>query len=215
MNRQFRDRIDAGRQLAARLSQYAGRDDLLVLGLPRGGLPVAAEVAKALHAPLDVYVVRKLGVPWHPELAMGAIASGGILVINEQVVNSFDISKEILNKAAESERHELERREKAYRGNRAPLDLARRLVILVDDGVATGSTMRAAVSAVHRQSPARVVVAVPTIAASTYRELLPLVDELVAVMVPEIFHAVGEWYENFEQTGDDEVRAILEQKRRP
>ena len=212
MDRAFRDRTDAGRQLAAKLTEYSDRRDLLVLGLPRGGIPVAFEVARALHAPLDVYVVRKLGVPGHEELAMGAIAGGGILIINDAVVQTLGIPPEIVARIAESEHRELERRESAYRGNRLPAEITGRTLILVDDGIATGSSMRAAIAALRKQLPAKVIVAIPTIAAATFDELLPVVDELIAVIRPEIFSAVGEWYANFGQTSDEEVRDLLERR---
>ena len=209
MNTHFHDRADAGRRLAARLAHHANRRDLLVLGLPRGGVPVAYEVARAIHAPLDVYAVRKIGVPWHRELAMGAIATGGLRVMNDEIVRQFQITPEIFDRMAEQEQIELERREQAYRGSRPAPAFTGRTVILVDDGIATGSTMRAAVGAVRSQSPVRIIVATPTIAAQTFKELLPLVDELVAVLTPEFFSCVGQWYENFPQTTDREVRELL------
>ena len=209
MNTLFHDRADAGRRLATRLAHHANRRDCLVLGLPRGGVPVAYEVARAIHAPLDVYGVRKVGVPWHRELAMGAIATGGLRVMNDEIVRQFQITPEVFDRMAEPEQIELERREKAYRGNHPAPVLTGRTVILVDDGIATGSTMRAAVGAVRSQSPGRIIVATPTIAAQTFKELLPLVDELVAVLTPEFFSSVGQWYENFPQTTDREVRELL------
>ncbi len=209
----FRDRAEAGRLLAAELMRYAGVPDTVVLGLPRGGVPVAFEVAKALRAPLDVFVVRKLGVPAQPELAMGAIASGGIRVLNEEVVQRLGIPEKVIEAVAGEEERELERRESAYRGSRLKPDVRGRTVILIDDGVATGSTMRAAVRALNSQHPARLIVGVPTAAASTWRELRPEVDEFIALMTPEDFESVGQWYENFDQTGDLEVTSLLERAR--
>jgi putative phosphoribosyl transferase len=202
----FRDRLDAGRQLAAKLGDYAGRPDLLVLGLPRGGVPVAFEVARALHAPLDVFLVRKLGVPWHRELAMGAIATGGVRVLNLDVVGPLGLPPEMVEAVAASEREELARRERAYRGQRPPPDVQGRIVILVDDGLATGATMRAASAALRRLDPARIVVAVPTAAPETCEMLRAEVDEVVCADTPEPFVAVGQWYDDFSETTDEEVR---------
>jgi putative phosphoribosyl transferase len=213
--RAFRDRADAGRQLAGRLGAYAGRGDVTVLGLPRGGVPVAAEVARALGAPLDVFVVRKLGVPGHEELAMGAIASGGVRVLNDEVVKALFIPREAIEVATARAAAEVEQRERLYRGDRPPLDLRGRVVILVDDGLATGSTMRAAAAAVGRLGPARTVVAVPVAAGETYTELQAEVDEVVCVATPEPFYAVGVWYEDFSQTTDAEVREALAGAARP
>jgi predicted phosphoribosyltransferase len=207
----FRDRVEAGDVLAGRLGHYAGRSDVLVLALPRGGVPVAARVAQALGAPLDVFVVRKLGVPGHEELAMGAIASGGVQVVNEQVVGRLGLGEADLRRVAEAEERELARRERSYREGRAPPDLAGRVVILVDDGLATGSTMRAAVAAARRLGPARVVVAVPTAPASTCERLRSEADEVICVTTPRPFRAVGYSYRSFPQTSDEEVRAILRQ----
>lgn len=206
----FQDRADAGRQLAARLMHYAGRPEVIVLALPRGGVPVAYEVATALGAPLDVFLVRKLGVPGHEELAMGAVASGGVRVLNTEVVEALGISEQAIEGVAQQELRELERRERVYRGGRPPPELRDRVVILVDDGLATGSTMRAAVRAVRKQQPARVVVAVPTAAASSCFSLEREADEVVALMTPEDFYAVGQWYEDFSQTSDAEVAALLQ-----
>src|SRR2546422_4946700 len=200
----YQDRSDAGRALARRLMNYANRNDVLVLGLPRGGVPVAFEVAKALKAPLDVFIVRKLGAPDYPELAMGAIATGGVRVLNEEVVKKLRIREEDIEAVAEEEGLELKRRELAYRGHGVSPEIRDRTVILIDDGVATGSTMRAAVRALRAQSPARLIVAVPTAALSTYEELSREVDEMVALMTPEDFQAVGQWYEDFSQTTDAE-----------
>lgn len=205
----FRDRTDAGRQLAARLTRYADRTDVLVLALPRGGVPVAYEVAKALKAPLDVFLVRKLGVPGHEELAMGAIASGGVRVLNEDLVDYLRIPDEVIDAVAAVEQRELERRERAYRDDRPPPDVKDRIVILVDDGLATGSTMRAAAAALRLQKPRRIVVAVPVSSAETCEELRSEVDEIVCAVTPEHFQGVGLWYEDFSQTSDEEVRELL------
>jgi putative phosphoribosyl transferase len=206
----FADRRDAGRVLASRLQKYANRTDAVVLALPRGGVPVAYEVATALGAPLDVFLVRKLGTPGHRELAMGAIASGGVRVLNPDVVQWYDISDEAIEKVAREEAEELARRERAYRGNRAAPVLTDRIVILVDDGLATGSTMRAAAQAVRLQGPSAVVVAVPVGARQTCAELLSVADEVVCAHTPEPFSAVGRWYLDFNQTEDDEVRDLLQ-----
>jgi putative phosphoribosyl transferase len=205
----FRDRADAGRQLVSRLRAYAGRPDLLVLGLPRGGIPVAYEVARGLGAPLDVFVVRKLGVPGQEELAMGAIATGGVRIVNEDVVRALGIPRDALDRAAAEETRELERRQRSYRGDRPEPRVSGRTVILVDDGLATGSTMRAAVAALRQQNPARIVVAVPVAAPSTCEELRREVDEVVCHATPEPFMAVGRFYDDFSQTTDDEVRELL------
>ncbi len=205
----FADRRAGGVALAERLQHLAGRDDVVVLGLPRGGLPVAAEVAGALHAPLDVFVVRKLGLPGHEELAMGAIASGGVRVLNEDVVDWYHPSEEALERVTRAERSELERRERAYRGGRPPTPVASRIVVLVDDGLATGSTMRAAVLAVRRLDPARVVVAAPVGARETCSALGEVADEVICAATPEPFQAVGLWYRDFSQTTDEEVRQLL------
>src|SRR6056297_1958425 len=205
----FRDRVDAGRKLAANLDAYADRQDVIVLALPRGGVPVAWEVAQALHAPLDIFLVRKLGVPGHSELAMGAIASGGTHVVNQAVVEQLNITHEQLSEVAAEELIELARREKAYRDNRPAPQLRDQTVILVDDGLATGSTMLAAVKAVQEQHPARVVVAVPVAAVETCEKFQQQVDEVICVQTPQPFYAVGSWYDNFSQTSDDEVRNLL------
>ena len=206
----FVDRRDAGRVLASRLADYAGRDDVVVLALPRGGVPVAFEVASALGARLDVFLVRKLGTPGHRELAMGAIASGGVRVLNEDVVRWYGIPEAAIESVAHEEAQELERRERAYREGRPAPDLTDRIVILVDDGLATGSTMRAAAQAVRAHRPARVVIAVPVGASQTCAELSSSADEIICVRTPEPFSAVGQWYLNFDQTDDDEVRALLQ-----
>ena len=210
---QFRDRVEAGRRLAEKLGGYADRPDMLVLGLPRGGVPVAAEVAAGLRAPLDVFVVRKLGVPGHEELAMGAIATGGIRVLNADVVDSLGISDAVINAVAADEQRELVRREKAYRGGLPVPDVTGKTAIVVDDGIATGSTMLAAVGALRKMRAGRIVVAVPTVAATTYREMERAADEIVAVIVAEYFRGVGEWYEDFSQTTDEEVCQLLAQAR--
>jgi putative phosphoribosyl transferase len=207
----FRNRREAGRRLARVLGEYANRPDVLVLALPRGGVPVGYEVAQALHAPLDVFVVRKLGVPGHEELAMGAIASGGVRVLNDEVVRMLDMPEAAIDAVARDEQLELERRESLYRDGRPPVDVRGRTVLLVDDGLATGSTMRAAVKALRAQQPARIVVAVPTAAAQTCDELRREADEVVCPSTPEPFRAVGLWYEDFSQTSDDEVHDLLAQ----
>ena len=204
----YLDRIDAGRALAGLLGKYAGRDDVIVLGLPRGGVPVAAEVARALHAPLDAFLVRKLGVPGHEELAMGAIASGGVRVLNDSVVQMLAIPGDAIDRVAEREGRELARRDRAFRGDRPLPDMSGKTVILVDDGLATGATMRAAVKALKAMNPARVVVAVPVGAAETCAQLREDA-EVVCAITPSPFHAVGAWYEEFGQTSDEEVQAAL------
>ena len=205
----YRNRTEAGRALADLLKKYANRDDVIVLALPRGGVPVAAEVAAALKAPLDVFLVRKLGVPGHEELAMGAIASGGIRVLNRDVLVPLGLGLEVVDRAAAREAQEIERRERAYRGDRPAARLGGRTVILIDDGLATGATMRAAAHAIRAQRPARLVVAVPVAAKSTCDEFRQEVDEVVCGLTPEPFYAVGLWYDDFSQTTDDEVRTLL------
>ncbi|MBI4263820.1 MAG: phosphoribosyltransferase [Acidobacteria bacterium] len=205
----FRDRADAGRTLAARLQKYAGRDDVLVLALPRGGVPVAFEVAEALGAPLDLFLVRKLGTPGHRELAMGAIASGGVRVLNDEVVQWYGITPSAIEAVAREEQRELERREQIYREGRPPAPLEGRVVILVDDGLATGSTMRAAVQAVRQHRPSKVVVAVPVGARETCDDLSAIADGVVCARMPVPFSAVGQWYLDFEQTTDEQVRELL------
>ena len=214
MRTQFYNRTEAGQFLAESLSAYANRDDVVVLALPRGGVPVAAEVAKRLKAPLDVFVVRKLGLPGHPELAMGAIASGGVRVFNGEVVNALRIPDEMIDAVSAEELIELQRREKAYRADRPPLDIEGKTVIVVDDGIATGSTMLAAVSGLRQLNAARIVVAAPVIAASTNSALQSAADEVAAVLAPEHFYAVGQWYQDFDQTSDEEVRDFLAQAAR-
>ena len=205
----FRDRTDAGRQLAGRLAMYAGRADAVVLALPRGGVPVGLAVAEALGLPLDLFLVRKLGAPAQPELAMGAVASGGVRVLNQEVIEQLGIPPEIIEREAAREERELERRQQLYREGRSPAPVEGRVCILVDDGLATGSSRRAAARALRLQRPARVVIAVPVGAAFTWEELRGEVDELVCVDTPEPFFAVGQWYDDFSQTSDDEVGALL------
>ncbi|HEY7417598.1 MAG TPA: phosphoribosyltransferase [Ktedonobacteraceae bacterium] len=207
----FRDRTEAGQLLAARLTAYAHRPDVLVLALPRGGVPVAFEVARALQAPLHVMIVRKLGVPGQEELALGAIASGGVRVLNENVVQILHIPEEVINQMAAQERHEVERRERLYRGNSPAREIHGRIIILVDDGIATGATMRAAVAAVKQQQPVRTTIAVPVAAPATCEALRGQVDELVCLSKPEAFFGVGLWYRHFTQTTDEEVRDLLVQ----
>lgn len=207
----YRDRREAGKLLGQELaSRIGGRKDLIVLALPRGGLPVGDEVARALGAPLDVFVVRKLGVPGHEELAMGAIASGGVRVMNEDVLAYMPIPQASIDAVARLEQAELERREHAYRGNRPPLDVRDKTVIVVDDGLATGSTMRAAVRALRQMDARAIIVAVPVGAMQTCRELRGEAGDVVCLRTPEPFEAVGLWYDDFEQTSDEEVNEILE-----
>ena len=209
MNRPFADRYEAGRVLAESLRTFEGHADVMVLGLPRGGVPVAYEVSRELGVSFDIYMVRKLGAPGQEELAMGAIASGGIVVINEEVVGALKIPWEMVQAEIVRERMELTRRELLYRGNRPPLDVTGLTVLLVDDGLATGSTMRAAVRALRRKQPAKIIVAVPTAAPSTFQEFQTIADACVASIVPEPFRAVGLWYENFDQISDEEVCDLL------
>ena len=209
----FRDRFDAGRQLGQRLERYARRPDVLVLGLPRGGVPVAFEVARALGAPLDVFLVRKLGAPGHEELAMGAVASGGVRVLNREVVEVLLVPERVIEELASQELREVERRQRSYRGDRPPPDARDRTVILVDDGVATGSTMRAAAQAVRLLAPARLVVGVPVAPPETCRALASEVDEVVCLATPEPFYGVGLWYADFSPTTDTQVRELLERAR--
>lgn len=205
----FRDREDAGQVLAERLQHLTGDPTLLVLALPRGGVPVGFEIARVLDAQLDVFVVRKLGVPGHEELALGAIASGPVIVLNEDVVRALRITRDMIEAVAAQEKRELERRERAYRGDRPPVNPEGRVVILVDDGLATGATMRAAVRALRDKGAERLIVAVPTAAPQTCDEFRAEVDEIVCAMTPEPFEAVGLWYEDFSQTTDAEVQELL------
>ncbi|HJR77194.1 MAG TPA: phosphoribosyltransferase [Nitrospiraceae bacterium] len=206
----FRDRREAGRVLAGMLTEYRDLPDVIVLGLPRGGVPVAFEVAVALQAPLDVMIVRKLGVPGHEELAMGAIASGGVQIINDEIVRYAGITAAVVASVAADERMELVRRERTYRGERAPLAVEGRIAILIDDGLATGSTMRAAVTALRAMRPARIVAAVPVAPLDTCTALQADADEVVCAMTPSPFYGVGQWYDDFAQTTDGQVRDLLE-----
>ncbi len=206
----FQDRAEAGRELASRLQQFAHRRDVLVLALPRGGVPVGYEVARALNAPLDVFVVRKLGVPWQPELAMGAIASGGTLVLNQEVVHGIGLPAGEIEQVAQREQKELEARERRYRGDRPPMEVEGKTIILVDDGLATGSSMRAAARALRDRGPERIVIAIPVAAAVTCDGLRAEGNEVVCVATPEPFLAVGQWYREFSQTTDAEVHELLE-----
>jgi len=208
-DRAFEDRLEAGRELARLLATIDNPQDVVVLALPRGGVPVAYEIALALGAALDVFVVRKLGTPGHQELAMGAIASGGIRVLNDEVVHALGIRPDQIDAVARREQAELERRDASYRGGRPLRSLTGRTVILVDDGLATGSTMKAAVQAVKQQHPARVIVAVPVGAAETCRALGAIADQVICARTPTPFSAVGQWYRDFSQTSDDEVIALL------
>ena len=204
----FRDRRDAGRRLAAELQAYADRPGVMVLALPRGGVPVGYEVARALGAPLDVFMVRKLGVPWHEELAMGALASGGVRVLDPDVIRETRVSEAQIAQVTADEQAELERRERQYRGNRPNPDVRGKTVIIVDDGLATGATMRAALQALGTLGPARLVVAVPVAPAETCAALRAIADEVVCVETPVGFAAVGSWYEDFSETTDEEVRRL-------
>ncbi len=206
----FRDRHDAGRHLATALEQYANDPNVVVLALPRGGVPVAYEVARALHAPLDVFVVRKLGAPGQEELALGAIASGGVRVLNQEAVDLLGIKPEDIDRIAARELAELERRERQYRGDRPPVEVRNRIVILVDDGLATGSSMRAAAATLLRMGPRKLIVAVPVAAPQSCADLRVQVDDIVCGAMPARFFAVGQWYREFEQTSDEEVRDLLD-----
>ena len=210
MAHRFVNRNQAGKLLAAMLTRYAGRADTVVLALPRGGVPVAFQIARALNAPLDVFLVRKLGLPGQEELALGAIATGGVRVLNRDVVDYLALPEQVIDTVAQQEQKELERRESLYRGDRPPPEVHGMNVILVDDGLATGSTMFAAVTALRKLEPGRIVVAVPVAPASTVRQLETEVDEVVCLFTPEPFDGVGRWYEDFSQTSDNEVRALLE-----
>ena len=209
----FRDRSDAGKKLANKLSKFKDRDDVVVLALPRGGVPVAYEVAHALDAPLDIFLVRKLGVPGHEELAMGAIATGGVRVLNQDVVDYLKIPPRVIDAVAAKELQELKRREVKYRGDRSEPDVTGKTIILIDDGLATGSTIRAAAQALRQQAPARTVVAVPVSAPQTCDEYRIGVDEIICVVTPEPFLGVGQWYDDFSQTTDEEVHDLLERAR--
>jgi len=206
----FADRVQAGRMLAERLKAYANRKDVTVLGIPRGGVPVAFEIAEALGVPLDIFVARKLGVPSQEELAFGAIASGGVRVLDPEIIEALGISDAEIEEVAARERKELDRREHLYRGGRAPLDIRGRTAILVDDGIATGSSLRAAISALRELRPARLVVAAPVAPLATCGRLRPEVDDLVCVETPRSFRAIGEFYEDFGQVADQEVTGLLQ-----
>jgi predicted phosphoribosyltransferase len=209
----FADRRQAGVALAQQLSNYKGRNDVVVLALPRGGVPVAYEVARALDAPLDIFVVRKLGMPGHREFAIGALASGGVRIMNDEMVHAYGIPTSAIDRVVREETEELERREQLYRADLLPLDLRSRVVLLVDDGLATGATMTAAVKAIRAHQPARVVVAVPVGAPDTCQEMQEVADQVVCARTPQPFSAVGLWYRDFSETSDDEVRALLRQER--
>jgi len=208
MQSRFRDRAQAGQRLAELLGQYAHRNDVIVLALPRGGVPVGFEVARALNVPLDVFIVRKLGVPWQPELAMGAIASNDTVVFNENVLDQLG-RNELVESVIARERLELQRRERMYRDDLPPPEIRNRIVILVDDGLATGATMRAAIQAIRSQGPARIVVAVPVGSPDVCASIGKLVDEIICAITPEAFYAVGLWYDDFSETSDAEVRDLL------
>lgn len=210
MPERFLNRTDGGRHLASELVRFAGRDDVTVLGLPRGGVPVAYEIALALDAPLDVFVVRKLGLPGHEEFGIGAIASGGVRVVDDAVLRSYGVDAETLNRISERERLELERRERLYRDDRPFPSMQGRVVILADDGLATGSTMRAAVAALRSEAPREIIVAVPVGASETCAAMRHIADDVVCLETPEPFYAVGLWYQDFDQTDDEEVHDLLE-----
>jgi putative phosphoribosyl transferase len=214
MKEGFRDREEAGQFLARELSAYSNQAGVIVLGLPRGGVPVAAQVARRLNAPLDVFVVRKLGLPYHPELAMGAIAPGGVRVFNQDVIDALRIPDEVINDVTASEFQELKRRERIYRHDMPPAEVEGKTVIVVDDGIATGSTMLAAVAALRQLNANRIVIATPVIAPSTYDHLKRFADDIVTVLCPEEFYGVGQWYADFSQTTDEEVRAALAENNR-
>jgi predicted phosphoribosyltransferase len=213
MTLQFRDRAEAGRLLAEKLKRFRGREDVLVLALPRGGVPVGYEVATSLGAPMEVFVVRKLGLPGHEELAMGAIASGNTIFLNDDLIRSLRVPSEMIHDVIQVEKLELARREIRFRDPNEPLHLTDKHVILVDDGLATGATMHAAVNGVKTHQPAEVIVAVPVSSRDTFYKFKPDVDDIVAVMCPEDFSAVGQWYEDFTQTTDEEVAELLERAR--
>jgi predicted phosphoribosyltransferase len=210
----FRDRRDAGRKLAQALSHYAGRSDVTIFALPRGGVPVAYEVAILLNAALDVFIVRKLGLPGHEELAIGAIGSGGVRVLNEDIIRMLNVPREVVNIVVQREMQELQRREHLYRGNRTPPEIRDRTVILIDDGLATGASMRAAAIGIRAQHPARIVIAVPAAAQEVCNAFQFAVDEMVCLITPEPFYGVSRWYEVFSQVDDEEVRALLEEANR-
>jgi predicted phosphoribosyltransferase len=212
---QYENRAEAGRSLAEELTEYSGRSDVVVLALPRGGLPIASEIASALHAPLDVFVVRKLGVPGHEELAMGAIATGGVRVMNTDVVRELQLPDDVIESVAAREQKELERREWLYRGDRPLVDLSGKIVIVVDDGLATGATMRAAVAALRHMKPGSIVIAVPVGSIEVTEEMRSLADEVICPYTPEPFRAVGLWYQDFSQASDKELQAMLDRSLHP
>jgi predicted phosphoribosyltransferase len=211
MQQRFQDRTEAGQVLAEQLGKYHNTPDLLVLGLPRGGVPVAYEVAQALDAPLDVFVVRKIGVPGHKELALGALASGGIRVLNDEVVQQLDLGKDAIDELTSEEQQEVVQREQRYRGERSMPSISGRTVILVDDGLATGATMRAAVAAVRQQQPAQVIVAVPVAPPQVCDDMRQKADDVICAVTPSMLGGIGGWYANFKQTTDDEVQQLLAQ----
>ena len=210
----FRDRTEASRKLADHLAAYANYPNAMILALPRGGVPVAFEVAEALNLPLDIFVVRKLGLPSHEEFAIGAIASGGACVLNQDLIHQLSLSDEVIEHIVAREQHELERRERTYRGQRPMLDVRNRIIIIVDDGLATGSSMRAAIAALRQKRPAKLIVAVPVGARETCSELEALADEAICLETPENFSAVGLWYSDFSQITDEEVIDLLERNRK-
>lgn len=209
----FKHRKEAGQQLAAKLTRFKNKQDVLVLALPRGGVPVAYEVASMLNVPFDVLIVRKLGTPGHREFAMGAIASDGSKVLNQDIINTLRIPQKMIDDVLVTEQQELERREQTYRSNAAPLDVSAKTIILIDDGVATGATMRAAIASLKQSQPKAIVVAVPSAARATYTELKSQVDDMICLATPEPYIAVGVWYQSFPQTSDDEVKLLLKRAR--
>lgn len=211
MVKQFHDRNDAGRELANKLIAYTNKPNVLVLGLPRGGVPVAFAVAEKLHAPLDIFIVRKLGVPDYEELAMGALAQGNITIFNQEIVNSMRISQSAINAVIAKEAEELARRNQEYRQNKPFPEITGKIIILIDDGLATGATMRAAITAIKKMHPEKLIVAIPVAAADSYKAIKELVDEIICLEIPEPFYAVGSWYVDFSQTTDGEVIALLKQ----
>jgi putative phosphoribosyl transferase len=210
----FKNRQEAGQRLASRLGKYANREDVMVLGVPRGGVPVASEVAAALNLPLDIFVLRKLGVPGHEELAFGAIGSGGVRVLDREVVKSVGLSDSVIELVTRAERTELARREQIYRGGRPPLDVRGKTVILVDDGIATGSSLRAGVRALRQMQPAAIVIAAPVAPRSTVNRLRREVDDVVCAAIPERFYGVGQFYHDFSQVSDEEVNELLDRASR-
>jgi putative phosphoribosyl transferase len=207
----FKDRFDAGRKLSERLAAYDSLPDTIALALPRGGVPVAYEIARRLNLPLDIFIVRKLGLPGQEELAMGAIASGGIRVVNQSVLDQVQISQRVFDSVTANELRELERRERLYRGQHSSIEVTGKNVLLIDDGLATGTSMRAAIDALKKKNPAKIIVAVPVSPSDTYQEIKALVDDIVCVLTPYPFYSVGHWYEDFPQTSDQEVTSLLKQ----